>query len=122
MLFERLEILWGVASHRLDHLLAQLHRRRQRLRIASQNESEIHVEQFPARREQQIVVVTIADAQDVRDDAVAVRMGEGEKRGWKSTDQKQCRALEIKWIKFASSTYFFIHFFHDFDQRFLAAS
>ena len=40
------KVLTASASHRFDHLLAQLHRRWKWLRITAENEPEVDVEQF----------------------------------------------------------------------------
>ena len=71
VLLEGLEVLGSVATHGLDHLLAQLHLRRERFRVPAEDEPEIHVEKFSASRQQQVVIVSIAHAQNVRDDAVS---------------------------------------------------
>lgn len=68
---ERGEIFSLDAAHRLDHLLVQFHRRRQRLRIFSEDEAEIDVQQSAVLRDKQILQVSIADAEKVRDDTVA---------------------------------------------------
>ena len=78
----------GRAAHRLDHLLAQLHRRRQRLRVTAcssesvftrrvwfvasqykgmrgctEDKSKVDVEEVPPFREQEVVEVPVADAE-----------------------------------------------------------
>ena len=71
MLLEGLEVLGSVAAHRLHHLLTQFHLRRQRLRVSSKDESKVHVEKFSVGCKQQIVVVAVANTQNIGDDAVA---------------------------------------------------
>jgi len=58
------------AAHAFDHLLAQLHRRREVLGIAAENEAKVNVEQVARGRDQEVVQVSIAHAEDVSDDAI----------------------------------------------------
>lgn len=59
------------AAHGLDHLLAELHWRRQRLRIPAEDVAEIDMKQFARFGQHQIVQMTIADAQQVRYDTIS---------------------------------------------------
>ena len=70
MLFESLKVLGSVAAHGFHHLFTQLHGRRQRLRVSPQDETKVDVKQFSASGEEEIVVVPIADAQNVSNDAI----------------------------------------------------
>ena len=56
-----------------DHLFAELHQRRERLRIATENERKINMEQIAILREHDILEVSIADAEEKRDHAVCTR-------------------------------------------------
>ena len=67
------------AAHGLHHLLAELHRRRQRLGVAAQDVAEVHVEQAAGLGQQQVVQVAVTHAQKIGDDAVA-RCEEGRGR------------------------------------------
>ena len=44
---ELMVVIRGHSSEGLDHLFAQLHRRRHRLRVSAENVAEIDVEQLP---------------------------------------------------------------------------
>lgn len=62
-LFAELVVVFGVyAAHGLDHLLAELHRRRQRLGVATQDVAEVDVEQRSGPGQQQVVQVTVTHA------------------------------------------------------------
>eukprot|EP00327_Prymnesium_parvum_P039256 CAMPEP_0195653490 /NCGR_PEP_ID=MMETSP0815-20121206/33421_1 /TAXON_ID=97485 /ORGANISM="Prymnesium parvum, Strain Texoma1" /LENGTH=406 /DNA_ID=CAMNT_0040797651 /DNA_START=128 /DNA_END=1345 /DNA_ORIENTATION=- len=58
------------AAHRLDHLLAQLHRRRERLRVAAEDVAEVDVEQRAVGAQHQVVEVAVAHSENVHGDAV----------------------------------------------------
>lgn len=67
-----LVVVLGVdAAHGLHHLAAELHGRRQRLGVAAEDVPEVDVEERAGRRQQQVVEVAVAHAQQVRDHAVA---------------------------------------------------
>lgn len=68
---ELLVVLRMDSTHRLDHLLAEFHRRRQRLGIAAEDVAEIDVEQLARFSQHQIIQMAIADAEQVRDDTIA---------------------------------------------------
>mmetsp|Transcript_38688 Transcript_38688/g.121462 ORF Transcript_38688/g.121462 Transcript_38688/m.121462 type:complete len:282 (+) Transcript_38688:866-1711(+) len=59
------------AAHRLDHLLAQLHRRREGLRVAAEDIAKVDVEERAVGAEHEVVEVPIAHAHQVHGDAVA---------------------------------------------------
>ena len=59
------------AAHGLHHLFAQFHRRRQRLGIPSEDVAEIDVKEFARFGQHQVIKMTVADAQQVRDDTIA---------------------------------------------------
>ena len=58
------------SPHGLNHLLGQLHRRRQRLGIMAEHVGKVHVEQPPVRGEEEVLQVSVADAEDVSHHAV----------------------------------------------------
>jgi hypothetical protein len=60
-LLAELVVVFGVhPAHGLDHLLAELHGRRQRLWVAAQDVPEVDVEQRARARQQQVVQVPVA--------------------------------------------------------------
>ena len=58
-------------AHRLHHLPTQFDERRHRLRVAAQYEAEVDVQQAAVRVQQQVAVMPVADAEQVRDRRVA---------------------------------------------------
>ena len=68
---ELLIVLRVDTAHGLDHFFAELHGRRQWLRIASQNVAKVDVEQFARFGQHQVVQVAVAHAQQVSDNAIA---------------------------------------------------
>ena len=59
------------AAEALDHLLGDLDQRRERLRVAAQDEAEVDVEEVAVGAEQEVLQVPVPDPEDVGDDAVA---------------------------------------------------
>mmetsp|Transcript_3980 Transcript_3980/g.8050 ORF Transcript_3980/g.8050 Transcript_3980/m.8050 type:complete len:213 (+) Transcript_3980:280-918(+) len=60
-----------VPSHPLHHLLHEFEWRRERFRVSSQNVTKIDVAQIPRRAQEHVVKMSIADAHEVCDDAIA---------------------------------------------------
>ena len=69
--FAKLLVVFRVdTTHRFDHLFAQFHWRWQRLWIAAEDVTKVDVEQFASSRQHQIVQMTVANAQQIRNDAI----------------------------------------------------
>ena len=71
LLAEFLVVFRGGAAESVDHLLGELHRRRHDLGVPAQDIPKIYVEQPARLGDHQVVQVSVADAQDEGDDAVA---------------------------------------------------
>lgn len=67
---ELLVVLGMYASHSFDHLFAEFHGRRQRLRIAAEDVAEVDVKELARSGQHQVVQMAVADAQQVGNDAV----------------------------------------------------
>ena len=59
------------AAHALNHLAAEFHLRGEGLGVAAKDVAKVDVEEGPVGRDQEVVQVAVADAQEVGDYAVA---------------------------------------------------
>ncbi len=69
--FEGRVVRRGRRAHALDHLLAEFHLRREGLRVPAEDVAEVGVEEVPVGRQEEVVEVAVADAEEVGDDAVS---------------------------------------------------
>lgn len=70
--FPKLRVMLGMnTAHGLHHFFAEFHGWRQRLGIASEDVAEIDVEEFARFGQHQIIQMSIAHTQQVRDDTIA---------------------------------------------------
>mmetsp|Transcript_61555 Transcript_61555/g.176556 ORF Transcript_61555/g.176556 Transcript_61555/m.176556 type:complete len:222 (-) Transcript_61555:1307-1972(-) len=58
------------ASHAFDHLLADPHRWRERLRVLAKDVPEVDVKQAPVLGDHEVVQMPVSDPQDVGDDTI----------------------------------------------------
>ena len=77
-------VLWAPrATHGLHHLLVELHGRREELGIPAEDVAKVNVNQVTCVRQQEVVKVTVSDAQQVGNHTVAGFEGGGEGgEGW----------------------------------------
>jgi hypothetical protein len=79
--FAKLLIVFRVdATHRFDHFFTQFHRRWQRLWITTEDVTKVNVEQFARSRQHQIVQMSVANAQQIRNDAITGWVNDNDKR------------------------------------------
>lgn len=70
--FPELSVMFGMnTSHGFDHLFTEFHGWRQRFRIASEDVTEIDVEELARLGQHQIIQMAITNAEKVRDDTIA---------------------------------------------------
>lgn len=61
----------GGSAHPFHHLLTELDRRREGLRIATKDVTKVNMEEVTVRRKEQIVKVPVAYTHDVSNDAIS---------------------------------------------------
>lgn len=60
----------GSSAHALDHFLAEFHHGCERLGVSAEDEAEVGVEEVTVGRKEEVLEVTVADAEEVGDYAI----------------------------------------------------